>query len=141
AFAELFAGHGGAMNPIAARFCANVDHRVSLAGGLGIEDLVAPHQAEREGIDQRVLRIARFKLGLTAKVGYAKAVAVRGNPADHPLGNGGFGVNCAWVSRLAGRDGAEAQRTHRRQWARTHGEDVAQDTAYTGGRALERLDE
>ena len=36
---------------------------------------------------------------------------------------------------------AEAQRIHHRDGARAHGEDVAQDAADAGGRALEGLDE
>ncbi len=35
----------------------------------------------------------------------------------------------------------EAQRVHDRDRPRAHSEDVAQDSAYAGGRALERLDE
>ena len=38
-------------------------------------------------------------------------------------------------------DRAEAQRIHHRYRPRSHGEDVAQDSAYAGGRALKRLDE
>ena len=36
---------------------------------------------------------------------------------------------------------AEAERIHHRDGPRAHGEDVAQDAADAGGRALERLDE
>ena len=39
------------------------------------------------------------------------------------------------------RDGAEAQRIHDGDGTRAHGEDVAQDAANPGGRALEGLDE
>ena len=39
------------------------------------------------------------------------------------------------------RDGPEAQRIHDGDRTRAHGEDVAQDAAHAGGRALERLDE
>ena len=37
-------------------------------------------------------------------------------------------------------DGPKPQRIHHRQRARAHGEDVAQNAAHAGGRALERLD-
>jgi hypothetical protein len=44
------------------------------------------------------------------------------------------------TSARAGLDGAEAQRIHDRQGTRAHGEDVAQNAAHAGGRALKRLD-
>ena len=49
AFGELLAGHGGAVDAVAAGLGADVDHRIADAGGLGVEDLVAcgPGRARR----------------------------------------------------------------------------------------------
>ena len=46
--AELLAGHGRAVDAVAARLRADINHGIAFARGLGIEDLVAAHQAERE---------------------------------------------------------------------------------------------
>ena len=73
---------------------------------------------------------------LAADGGHAEAVAVMRDAADHAAQN-------AAVAR-AGRgivERAEAQRIQHRDGPRAHGEDVAQDAADAGGRALERLDE
>src|ERR1017187_9975863 len=51
-FAELFAGHGGAVDSVPARLGADVDHRIAFPGGLGVEDLVAAHQPQRKCVDQ-----------------------------------------------------------------------------------------
>ena len=87
-FAELLAGHGGAMNAVAAGLGADVDHRIAFARGLGVENLIAPHQSQREGVDQRIARVAALELHLAADVRHAEAVAVRGDAADHALHHG-----------------------------------------------------
>ena len=51
------------------------------------------------------------------------------------------GASVGWRRAFCERDGAEAQRIHHRDRPRAHSEDVAQDSADAGGRALERLDE
>ena len=75
-FAEFFAGHGGAVNAVAPGLRSDVNHGIAFARGLGVENLVAPDQAKRERIHQRIAGVARLKLGLAAKVGNAKAIAV-----------------------------------------------------------------
>ena len=151
-FAEFLAGHGAAVDAVAAGLGADVDDGIALAGGARVKDLVAPDQPEREGIDQRIAGVARLELGLAAEVGHAKAVAVGGDAADHAFHDRVILVDLGLcrdgaLPRLAGQaplhtlDRPKAQRVHHRDRPRAHGEDVAQDPADAGRRALERLDE
>src|SRR6202035_4984834 len=80
---EFCAGHGGAMNAVASGFRSHVNHRIAFAGGLGVKDLIASHESESKGIHQRIRRVASFEFGFATEVGYAKAVSVRSNAADH----------------------------------------------------------
>ena len=87
-----------------------------------------------------IAAVAGLELGFAAQVRHAKAVAVTGDAADHAFDNGvipvyGFPFNARF--RL---DGTKAERVHDRERPRAHGEDVAQDAADAGGRALVRLD-
>ncbi len=142
------------MNAVAAGLGADVDHRIAFAGGLGVEDLVAPHQSQRKSVDQRISRVAAFELHLAADVRHAEAVAVRRDAAHHAFHDGVVlvqrGLVDRWVPhpyrpllaiRVGLRDRTEAQRIHDGDRTRAHGEDVAQNAAHAGGRALERLDE
>ncbi len=88
ALLELFAGHGGSVDAVAARLRAHVNHRIADAGCLGIKDLVPPHQAQGKGVDQGIARIARLKARLPTQVGDAEAIAVAGDAADHPFQQG-----------------------------------------------------
>ena len=88
ALVELFAGHGGAVDAVAAGFCADIDDGVAGAGGLAVEDFVDADQAEGEGVDQRIAAVAGFELGFAAEVGHAEAVAVAGDAADHAFDDG-----------------------------------------------------
>ena len=88
AFVELFAGHGRAVDAVAAGLGADVDDRVADAGGLGVEDLVVADEAEREGVDQRIAAVAGLEAGFAAEVGHAEAVAVAGDAADDAFDDG-----------------------------------------------------
>ena len=92
-FAEFLAGHGGAVNAVAPGFGSHVNHGIAFARGLGVEDLIAPDQTQSERIHQRVAGVAGLKLGLAAEVGYAKTIAVGGDPADHAFEHGLVLVN------------------------------------------------
>ena len=87
AFVELFAGHGCAMDSIAARFRADIEHRIPDASGLAIKNLILAHHAQRERIHQRVAGIAGFEARFSAQVRYAKAIPIPGDAADHALQN------------------------------------------------------
>ena len=83
------------------------------------------------GVDQRVALVAGVEDDLAADVGQAQAVAVAADAGDdagqHALGVGVVG-------------GAEAQRVDDGDRAGAHREDVADDAADAGGRALVGLD-
>ena len=81
--AELLAGHGGAVNAVAPGLGADVNHGIARARRLGIENLIAPHQAQGKGIHQRIAGVAALELHFAAHVGHAKTVAVRRYAADH----------------------------------------------------------
>ena len=61
AFLELFAGHGRAVDAVAAGFGADVDHRIADSGRLGVEDFVETHEAECKSIDEWIAAIARLE--------------------------------------------------------------------------------
>ena len=96
----------------------------------GLLQVLVPHDAHAERVDQRVSRIAGVKGQLAADVGQAEAVSVEGDAADHP-GQHPPGV------RRARR--AEPERVHHRDRPGAHGQDVPDDPAHAGRRALERL--
>jgi hypothetical protein len=75
--------------------------------------------------------VGGLELDLAADVRDADAVAVVAHALDDA---------CEQVPLALGAELAEAERVEDRDRARPHGEDVAQDAADAGGRALERLD-
>ena len=134
------------MNAVAAGFGADVDDGIAGSGGLGVKDFVFADQTEGEGVDQRVAAVTGLEFGFAAQVGDAEAIGVGGDAADYAfddgvvsanefrLGGAGFGCGGIRVNR------PEAQRIHDGEGASAHGEDVAQDAAHAGGRALKGLD-
>ena len=105
---------------------------VADAGGFLVLQPLDRQHADAQRVDQRVALVGRVEDDLAADVGQAQAVAVSADAGDHAGQHpGGVGVV----------GGAEAQRVHHRDRAGAHGEDVADDAADAGGRALVRLDE
>ena len=162
AFAELFAGHGGAVDAVASGLGADINYGIAFAGGASVKNLVATNQAEREGIDQRIARVAGLELYFAAEVGNAETVAVRRDAGDDALHHGMVLMDFSLcgggtVPRLDGAkprhhtsvfsisllptDRAEAQRIHYCYRPCTHGENIAQNSAYAGGCSLKRFDE
>ena len=143
ALVELFAGHGRAVDAVAAGLGADINDGVAGAAGLAVEDLVLADQTEREGVHQRIARIAGLKLGFAAQIRHAEAVAVAGHAADDAFNNGVVLLDELLVvvgqPALIG-DGAEAERIHDGKGTRAHRKDVAQNAADAGGRALIGLD-
>ena len=88
ALVEFLAGHGGAVDAVAAGLGAYIDDGVAGAAGLGVEDFVLADQAQREGVDQRIAAVAGLELGFAAEIGHAEAVAVAGDAADHAFDDG-----------------------------------------------------
>ena len=106
---------------------AEQDHLVTRPAGRRDLQVAVPHHPHAERVDQRIPRVARVEVELAADVGQAQAVPVEGDAADHagqhPAGVGGVGR-------------AEPERVHHRDRARAHRQDVADDAADAGGRAL-----
>src|ERR1700756_5111756 len=76
------------MNAVAPGLRADVDHRVSFACGLGVEDFILADEAEGEGVDQRISGVAGLELGFATEIGHAETVAVRGDAADYAIEDG-----------------------------------------------------
>ncbi len=129
---ELGRRHGSAVDSVAAGLGADVDHRVADAFGLAVKNLVLAKDAQRERVHQRIAVVALFEDALAADGGNAEAVAIVRDARNNAFENSA-------IARDIER--AEAYRVHHRDGPRAHGENIAQDAAHAGGRALERLDE
>ena len=120
------------MDAVAPGLGPHVVDRVADPLRAALEEPVLPGDAEAEGVDQRVARVAGLEGHLAAHRRAAEGIAVAADAGHH-----------------AGQDAArprvverpEAQRVHDRDRPRAHGEDVAQDAAHARGRALVGLDE
>lgn len=123
--------HGDTADAVAAGAGAVEDHLVTGPGGLGQVDVLVLHHADAAGVDERVALVAGVEDDLAADVRQAEAVPVAADARDDARQDPpGVGV----VGRT------EAQRVDDRDRAGTHGEDVADDAADAGGRALVGLD-
>ena len=133
---ELGRRHGCAVDAVAPGLRADVDHRIAGPFRLAVEDLAVLEDAEREDVHQRIAVVAFFEDALAADRRDAEAVAVMRDAGDHAFQDAG-------IPRSGFRvlEGTEAQRIQHRDRPRAHGENVAQDAADAGGRALKRLDE
>ena len=131
-FREFSRRHGGAVDAVATGFSSHVNHRVAHAGSARVEHLVFPADAQCKHVDQRIGRVAFFENTFAANSGNAETVAVVGNPPDHAI------HNTRVVSGLRNTgEGSESERIHNGDGARAHGENIAQNAAHAGGRALE----
>ena len=99
------------------------------------DERIGARNAQAEHVDQRIAGVPVVECDLAADGRNADAVPV---PCD-------AGYHAFDGSPGAGRFGAvhltEAKRVHQRDRTRAHGEDVANDAADAGGRALVGLDE
>ena len=128
---EFGAGHRGPANAVTPGLGAKVDHRHAHAGCGGIEDGIGLRQTGGKGIDQAIAVIGAVEPHLAAHGRHAKGIAIPAHAFDHALDQ---------MRGLGMRRHAEAERIHRRNGPRAHGEDIAQDAAHAGGSALMRLD-
>ena len=122
---------GGAADAVAAGAGAEEHYLVARARSVRqVEVLVAQH-ADAEGVDERVRLVDAVEDGLAADVRQAQRVAVAADagddPGQHPVG-------------VVGVERAEPQLIHHSDRARTHGDDVADDAADSGGRTLVGFD-
>ena len=129
---ELRRGHRRAVDAVASGLGPDVVHRVALAVRGALDDLVAAGEAEAEDVHQRVARVGGVEVDFAADRGNADAVAIAADAGDHA------GEDAAGQRRV---QRPEAQRVQQPDRPRAHGEDVADDAADAGGRALVGLDE
>ena len=129
---ELGRGHRRPVDAVASRPGAHVVDRVAHPLRPAADQRVRAGRAEAEDVDEGVPRIALVERQLAADRRNADAVPVAGDARDDALHEPAG-------ARIAGRP--EPQRIEQGDRARPHGEDVADDAADPGGRALIRLDE
>src|SRR5258707_15333702 len=124
------------MNSVAPSFRADINHRVADALGLGQKNVFLARNPERQGVYQRILRVARLEADFSADCRHAKTVSVVRHAANYTVQDSAVGCQRRfvgwWVAKLGrnmlrpyGRDGAESQRIQHGNWPRAHGEDVA----------------
>ena len=128
---ELGRRHRGAVNAVAAGLGAQIDDRHVHAGGRRVKDLVGLGEADRHRVDEDVAVIAGVETHLPADGRHAEGIAVAADAGDHARHE---------VPRLGMFRRAKAQRVEAGDRPRTHREDVAQNAADAGGRALIGLD-
>ena len=125
---------------VAARFGADVKDRVADAAGGAAGDLLVSQDAEAKNIHQRIAFVTFVEINFAADCRDADAVPVMrdaGNDAGkQPAVRCDFGFDRS----VRHSDRTEAQRIQQKLRARAHRENVADDSADAGCRALERLD-
>ena len=135
--AELGRGeHRGATDPVAAGGGTEEDDDVPRSGGRAADEPVDRHEPEGHRVDEAVLLVGSLEVDLAADRRDADRVAVVADPRDGSL------EQVAGPGRRVrgGADLAEAQRVEHGDRPGADREDVAQDPADAGGRALEGLD-
>ncbi len=119
------------MDAVAARGGAYDKDGVTFAGSDGAGHFAAVENTDGHGIDKGILVVGRIEIDLAADGGHTEAIAIIGNAADDS-------AQKFAVARHGER--AETQRIERGDGTRAHGEDITQNAANTGGRALVRFD-
>ena len=135
--------HRRAADAVASRRGAEQHGEVTRTLRAGELQVLVAQYTDGERVDQRVVGVVRIEDGLAADVGDADAVAVQADAAhdavdEVPLplvDRNGRAVECGPAARVT-----EAQCVHDRDRARAHRQDVAQDPADPGRRALDGLD-
>ena len=132
---ELRRRHRRAVDAVAAGLRADVVDRIADAGGAALDERVGLRDAEAEHVDERIAGVRLLERDLAADRRDADAVAVAGDAGDDAFDDAAGARAVGTVER------AEAQRVQQRDRPRAHREDVADDAADAGRRALVRLDE
>ena len=133
-----------AVDAVAAGFRAGINHGISGAAGAREKEFLAARDAERERVDQRIIRVAGLENDFAADGGNAETISVEADAANHAVKNVAVARDFFGRGVSGGgsrRDGTEAQRIEHGDGPRAHGENVAQDSANAGGRALKGFDE
>ena len=131
------------MNAVAAGLRSDIDHRITFARRLRVENFVPPHQSERKSIHQRIAASSRARTSSRPPGSARQSSCHNGDATDHALQHRVILVEMVrFVRRFAfHRNRPKAQRIHHRNRPRAHRKDVAQNAADAGRRALERLNE
>src|SRR6267143_995976 len=130
----------GTVDAVAACFRADVDHGIANAFGFGEKDFLLFGNAERKGVDERILRIARLEGDFAANRRDTKTVSVASDSANYAVEDAAVFRGFFFTGVLVCSDLAESQGIQDSDGARAHGENVAQYAADAGGGALEGLD-
>ena len=133
---ELAGGKGGTSQTITAGLGTDIENGVPHTLGSTAGDLLVTEDAQAEGVHQRVATIGLVKIDLSGHGRKSDAVAVVGDAGDDTREEAAIGLGLFCVPL----DGAETEGIHEEHGTRSHGEDVADDAADTGGRTLEGLD-
>jgi len=133
---EFARGEGGAGEAVTTGFSSDIKNGIAHALGSSAGNLLVLEDAEAEDIDEGISRVAVVEIHLAADGRDADAVAVVGDAIHHACEEAAVGGGLLGVSANV----AEAEGIHREHRAGAHGEDVANDAADAGGRALEGLD-
>src|SRR5699024_6162742 len=132
ALLEVLGGQDGhAADAVQAGAGTEEDDAVAGTGGEGQLQILGREHTHAEGVDQWVTAVGSVEDRLAADVRQAEGVTVPADARDHARQDA---LGIRGVCR------AEAQLIHHCDRARTHGHDVADDAAHTGGRALVGLD-
>ncbi len=132
AVAELGRGqHRGAADPVAPGRGAHQDDRVADPGGRRAHHVLGLGEADAHRVDQAVVLVGLLEVDLAADRRHPDRVAVVADPAHGAVEQ---------VARADRVELAEAEAVEERDRPRPDGEDVAQDAADPGRRALEWLD-
>ena len=124
------------MNPVAAGLRSHINHGIARTFGLRKAQVLLARNSERQCVHERVLRVARFKRDFTADRWHAKTIPVAADSTNHPVQNPPVPRGFLFACRARSVDLAKTQRIEHGDGPRTHGEDVAQNPADSGGRPL-----
>src|SRR5688572_28070940 len=103
------------MNSIAPGACADGDHRIPNALGLGADEILLVHEADAHRVDERIPFVRGVENDLSGDGWNADAVAVVADALDDA------GEQVAHPRAV---ETAEAERVEHRDRTRAHGEDV-----------------
>ena len=123
--------HRGSADAVAAGGGAEQDEQVARPGGGGADQPLARREPDAHRVDQAVLLVGALEVDLAADGRHADRVAVVADSRDRVVEQ---------VARALARGIAEAQRVEHGDRPRADREDVAEDPADAGRRALEGLD-
>ena len=129
---ELRRRHRCSVNSVASGCGTNVKHRIARAARLRAHHLALADQPQAERVDQDVGVVGRVEHHFARDRRHAHAVAVAADSADYAAEQ---------IARAGMLEGAELERVHARHGPRAHRENIAQDSADSGRRALVGLDE